>query len=139
MIGQKGIPAMLGGVERHVEELSAHLVMRGHDVTVFCRPHYAEPTPPKRLGLRRLEAPGTHRGVRLRLLPSIPTKHLDAITHVSLATLAAVFGEFDIFHYHSIGPALMSFFRHSGGGGLWLPCTRSTGSGRSGGPGRARP
>lgn len=110
MIGQKGIPAMLGGVERHVEELSAHLVMRGHDVTVFCRPHYAEPTPPKRLGLRRLEAPGTHRGVRLRLLPSIPTKHLDAITHVSLATLAAVFGEFDIFHYHSIGPALMSFF-----------------------------
>ena len=95
MIGQKGIPATLGGIERHVEELSAHLVERGHDVTVFCRPYYTD-------------AEGLHRGVRLCRLPSIPTKHLDAITHTMLATLTSMFGRFDIFHYHSIGPALVS-------------------------------
>lgn len=98
MIGQKGIPATFGGVERHVEELSAHLAVRGHAVTAFVRPSYTA-------------ARGEHRGVRLRALPSIATKHLDAITHTALCTLAALNESFDILHYHSVGPAMLS----------WLP------------------
>ncbi len=39
-IGQKDLPATYGGVKRHVEELAVRLVERGHDVTVFTRPHY---------------------------------------------------------------------------------------------------
>ena len=96
MIGQKGIPATYGGIERHVEELSAELAARGHAVTVFVRPSYTD-------------ASGTHRGVRLRRMPSVATKHLDAITHTTLCT-AAVLGErFDIIHYHAVGPALLSW------------------------------
>ena len=34
MIGQKGIPAIYGGIERHVEELAVRLVGLGHQVVV---------------------------------------------------------------------------------------------------------
>lgn len=97
MIGQKGIPATFGGVERHVEELSVALVRRGHDVLVYTRPHY---TPRRRR---------THLGVQLVSLPSLATKHGDAISHTLLATLHAVRQKTDIIHYHGVGPALLSF------------------------------
>jgi len=97
MIGQRGIPATYGGVERHVEELAVRLTERGHDVTAYCRHHY---TPP---GLSE------HRGVRLHRLPSVATKHLDAITHTALAAADASSRRFDVIHFHAIGPALLSF------------------------------
>ena len=96
MIGQKGIPATYGGVERHVEELAARLVGMGHEVTAYCRRHY---TPE-----------GTeHRGIKLRIQPSINTKHLDAVTHAFLAAADAVRRDFDLVHFHAIGPAALSF------------------------------
>jgi glycosyltransferase involved in cell wall biosynthesis len=97
MIGQKGIPATHGGIERHVEELAAGLAARGHEVTVYCRRHYCDPVL------------GAHRGVRLRHLPSLATKHLDAISHSMLAALDAALGPYDIVHFHAVGPALVSF------------------------------
>ena len=42
MIGTRGVPASYGGVERAVEELSANLVERGHEVTVFARKAYSD-------------------------------------------------------------------------------------------------
>ncbi len=96
MIGQKGIPATIGGIERHVEELSTRLASRGHAVTVFCRPYYTS--------LR-----GRWRGVRLASLPSVRTKHLDAISHTALATATVLTGRYDIVHYHAIGPSSLSF------------------------------
>jgi glycosyltransferase involved in cell wall biosynthesis len=95
MIGQKGAPATFGGVERHVEELSAHLAARGHRVTVFVRPGYTK-------------ARGAYRGFVLRPLPSLPTKHLDAATHTALCTVTSLFEPFDVLHYHAVGPALFS-------------------------------
>jgi glycosyltransferase involved in cell wall biosynthesis len=96
MIGQKGVPATHGGVERHVEELGARLASLGHEVTVFTRPGYTD---------RHLTE---YRGMRLRSLPTIGTKHLDAIVHSVLATLVCWRGGFDIVHYHAIGPCLAS-------------------------------
>ena len=75
MIGQKGIPATWGGIERHVEELSTRLVALGHDVVVYTRPNYTD---------RSLTE---HQGVQLRSLPTIGTKHLDAIVHCGLSSL----------------------------------------------------
>lgn len=96
-IGQKGIPTRSGGVERHVEKLSVELRRLGHDVTVYTRPHY---TP---------KAKTSFQGVRLISLPSIRTKHLDAISHTLLATLHALFQDYDVIHYQSIGPSVLSF------------------------------
>lgn len=99
MIGQKGIPATYGGVERHVEELAAQLVRRGHNVTVYTRPHYTPRTTT------------IWRGIRLISLPSIRTKHLDAISHTVLASFHAAWRGYDIIHYHGVGPSLVA----------WLP------------------
>jgi glycosyltransferase involved in cell wall biosynthesis len=95
MIGQKGIPATWGGIERHVEEVARRLVQRGHEVSVFCRLYY---TP----------AGTSYHGVRLLRRPSINTKHLDTATHVALCTLEAMVRRFDVVHYHALGPSLFS-------------------------------
>lgn len=94
MIGQKGLPALHGGVERHVEELGARLIELGHEVTVFTRPTYSDPTVTE------------HRGMRLVSLPTIGTKHLDAIVHSVLSSLACWLGGYDVVHYHALGPCL---------------------------------
>jgi glycosyltransferase involved in cell wall biosynthesis len=96
MIGQKGMPATWGGVERHVEELSAELVERGHDVTVFTRPHYTDSK------LREW------RGVHLVSVWSIHSKYTDAITHSLLCSLRSFLHNYDIVHYHGIGPSLFA-------------------------------
>lgn len=97
MIGQKGMPAHYGGVERHVHDLSARLVKHGHAVTVYGRKWYTK-TDKKTID-----------GVQLVHTPSIHTKHLDAITGTFTATIHALFSHFDIIHYHGVGPSLLSW------------------------------
>lgn len=96
MIGLKGLPGIHGGVERHVEELAARLVERGESVTAYVRPHYTPSSEPVR-------------GVALRLLPTIHSKHLDATVHTLLACVDAAIRPFDIIHIHGIGPALFAW------------------------------
>jgi glycosyltransferase involved in cell wall biosynthesis len=93
IIGQKGIPAKMGGVEKHVEDLSMRLVQLGHEVLVYTRPGYTDP---------KLKE---YKGVQLISLPSIATKHLDAITHTFRACLDVAKRNVDIIHFHSIGPS----------------------------------
>ncbi|MBI4426918.1 MAG: glycosyltransferase family 4 protein [Candidatus Magasanikbacteria bacterium] len=97
MIGQKGMPAKFGGVERHVHELSVRLVRFGNKVTVYSRKWYTN------------GKDGRIQGVIIKHLPSIRTKHLDAITHSLLATLDAIRNKYDIIHYHGVGPSLVSW------------------------------
>lgn len=96
-IGQKGIPSLSGGVEKHVEKLVVQLALLGHEVVVYTRPSYTDKT------LKM------YKGVKLISLPSIKTKHLDAITHTFIATVHALFQNYDVVHYHSIGPSILSF------------------------------
>lgn len=96
-IGQKGIPAHGGGVERYVEDIATRLASAAHEAVVFTRPRYT----PKELS--------DYQGVRTISLPSLPTKHLDAITHSLLSTIAAIRMGADVIHYQSIGPALVAW------------------------------
>ena len=77
LIGSRGIPARYGGYETLLEEIAVRLVERGHEVTVYCRSRYT----------RRDESP--YQGVRLVVLPTIPTKHLDTPVHTLLSCLHA--------------------------------------------------
>jgi glycosyltransferase involved in cell wall biosynthesis len=97
MIGQKGIPSVYGGVETHVENLAAALVERGHDVAVYCRPHYT------------LYRAPTYRRVRLLKKWSADSKHFDTITHTLHSSLHALVAGYDVIHYHGIGPASLSW------------------------------
>ncbi len=97
MIGQKGMPAVNGGVERHVQELAVRLVRYGHEVTVYGRPWYTK------------TGDATIHGVTVKNTGSIHTKHLDTVSATFFATLDALRGHFDVIHYHGVGPALLSW------------------------------
>lgn len=97
IIGQKGIPSRAGGVEIHVEELAKRFVREGNNVTVYCREAYCE---------KKYEK---YNGINIKYIKSINTKHLDAITYTFLATVDAIVNNYEIIHYHALGPALLSF------------------------------
>lgn len=92
-IGQKGIPVSQGGVERHVEELARHLVMRGHTVLAYNRTTY-------KTGGAALPA-----GVKTVSVPSVPIKGWDTIIASLLSTIDVLFRKVDVIHFHSMGPA----------------------------------
>jgi len=96
MIGQRGLPASYGGVERHVEELGVRLAERGHEVVVFCRRNYTDDQRP------------SHRGVKLVYAPTVESKHLEAALHSGAASMLTLGRGFDIVHYHAVGPGLWS-------------------------------
>lgn len=78
IVGTRGIPANYGGFETFAEELATRLAARGHDVTVYGRSNNVRY--PHR----------TYKGVRLVILPTIGTKHLDTVAHTFLSVLHAV-------------------------------------------------
>lgn len=96
-IGQKGIPAHVGGIERYAEDLALELIKSGQEVIAYTRPHY---TPKNQK---------EYKDIKLVSLPSIRTKHLDAIIHSLLASVHVIFSDVDIVHYQNIGPALTSW------------------------------
>lgn len=96
-IGQKGIPAKSGGVEKHVEQIATRLAAQGHEVTAYVRSHYVEK------GITE------YKDVRLVHTAGIATKYLDAITHTLTATLHVLREDYDVIHFHSIGPSIISF------------------------------
>jgi glycosyltransferase involved in cell wall biosynthesis len=96
MIGQRGVPATFGGVERHVEEIGSRLAERGHEVIVYARTNYVE------------ERRDTWRGMSVRNLATVDSKHLDAIVHSARSTVAAMRAGVDVVHYHAVGPGLAS-------------------------------
>ena len=85
-----------GGIEKHVERLSVGLAKKGHQVYVYTRPWYTH---------SKMKA---HKGVHLVSLPTIKTKHLDAITHTFLASFDVLKKNYDIVHYHGVGPSLLA-------------------------------
>ncbi|MFA5995846.1 MAG: glycosyltransferase family 4 protein [Patescibacteria group bacterium] len=100
MIGQKGIPVTQGGgVEKHVQELALRLA-NTHEILVYTRPAYTAKTL------------AHYHNVRLISLPTINTKHFDAITHTFISIIHATLkAKVDVVHIHSVGPALLA----------WLP------------------
>ncbi len=96
LIGQKGIPATYGGIENYVQEISTRLVRRGHQVLVYCRPYYTH-------------MDGDYKGVVLKKIGSIKTKHLDAFSHTFLSSLHSLGCDFDIVNYQALGPSSLSF------------------------------
>ena len=97
MIGQKGIPAKDGGVEKHVEEIAERLVKSGHQVTVYYRNTYMDTKSTE------------YKGIRLKCIKTIKNKNLDAIVYTFKATIDALKEDFDIYHYHALGPASLCF------------------------------
>ncbi|MDP8255226.1 MAG: glycosyltransferase family 4 protein [Candidatus Alcyoniella australis] len=102
MIGLKGIPATTGGIERHVEQLAPLLVGPQVQVAAYCRRWYTSDD-------------GPLHGVERIFQPTIKTKHLDAISHSLFSTLSALKRDFDLIHFHALGPASLALLPHLAG------------------------
>ena len=79
VLGTRGIPASYSGFETAVEQITSRLAARGHDVSVYCRPHVVDP------------AIQEWKGARLIHLPTIRNKYLDTFVHTFLSALHAAY------------------------------------------------
>jgi glycosyltransferase involved in cell wall biosynthesis len=95
-IGGRGVVSKYSGIESYYEQAGHELARLGHEVTVYCRSYF---TPPM----------DTHNGMRVRRLPTIRSKHLETVIHTLLSTAHAMTSDYDVVHYHCLGPALFSF------------------------------
>jgi glycosyltransferase involved in cell wall biosynthesis len=77
ILGTRGIPAAYSGFETAVEHITSRLTARGHDVTVYCRPHVVS------------RDFSEWKGARLVHLPTIRNKYLDTFVHTLLASFHA--------------------------------------------------
>lgn len=104
MIGHKRIPSREGGVEVVVEALAVRMAAMGHDVTAYNRrgKHVSNG---ERIKVKE------YKGVKIKSVPTFETSKLNAIVYAVLATIMALFGRYDVIHFHAEGPCSM----------IWLP------------------
>lgn len=98
-IGQKGIPAKNGGVERYVESLATKLINLDQEVFVYNRFGYL----PNKLH--------EFKGVNVINKKYLPGKNFANISHTFLAVLDVLKRDVDVIHFQGIGPSLL----------CWLP------------------
>ena len=100
MIGHKRIPGREGGIEVVVEELATRMASLGNEVTVYNRKS------------KSVEPIKTYKNVRLITIPTIEKKSTDAVVYSFLASIHALFGHYDVIHYHGIGPSFFLLIPH---------------------------
>ena len=91
MIGPKRIPSREGGVDVVVGKLSSLLVEKGHQVDIFVRKN------------KQNKKQKEYNGCRIRPTFTINKKSTDALIYSFFATLKALFGKYDVIHYHAEG------------------------------------
>ena len=94
MIGHKDFPSRSGGVEVMVGGLATSLVRRGYEVTVYNR------------GLQKGHNVYTTEGVQARRIFTFQKASLNAMVYSFLATFDALTRDYDVIHYHAIGPSV---------------------------------
>jgi len=107
MIGHKRIPSREGGVEIVVGNLATGLVERGCRVDAFNRSGYH--VSGKEFDTKHNKV---YRGVRIITIPTFQNGKLNAIVYSFFATIRALFGRYDVYHYHAEGPCAMLFLPH---------------------------
>lgn len=97
VLGTRGIPEILGGVETHCQELYPRMLSKEVSVTVITRTPYVKDQNNK-----------NYRGVTLRHIYAPKIKSLEAIVHTFLGVLYASLKRPDVLHIHAVGPMLMT-------------------------------
>ena len=108
MIGHKRVPSREGGVEVVVEELSTSLVKLGHKVDIYNR---KGKNVQDRTADEEKQKLKEYKGAKIITIPTINKKGLDALIYSFFATIRALFGKYDVLHYHAEGSCAM----------LWIP------------------
>ena len=96
LIGGRGVGSSYSGIERYYEEVGSRLAERGHRVIAYCRSTFSP-------------AVKSFRGIELRHLPTLRSKHLETFVHTGLATLDVCFRNVDIVQFHALGSSPFSW------------------------------
>lgn len=104
MIGHKRIPSREGGVEVVVQELSTRLSEQNYEIEAYNRSGYH--VSGKDFGNARKKY---FQKIRIIVIPTFKNGKLNAIVYSILATLRALFGGYDVIHYHAEGPCATLF------------------------------
>lgn len=94
-IGHKRIPGRESGIEVALEQITRHLVNKGHKVDAYNR------------AKKGYEKVNDFDGVRIITIPTINNKSLDAPVYSFFAAIRSLFGGYDVVHYHAEGPCMM--------------------------------
>lgn len=89
-IGGRGVGSAYSGIERYYEEIGSRLAAKGHCLIAYCRSHYSPQV-------------NSYRGIKLRRLPTVRSKHLETLLHTLLATLDVCLRKVDIVQFHALG------------------------------------
>ena len=108
MIGHKRIPSREGGVEVVVEEISTRLVKEGYQVDVYNRKGKNVQDKNADKDKKKIK---NYKGVKIITIPTINKKGIDALLYSFFASIKALFGKYDVLHYHAEGSCAM----------LWIP------------------
>ena len=99
VLGLRGIPNVMGGIESHCQNLYPRLVRQGIDVTVIGRSPYLDKTQ------------HTYEGITIKPLWTFNSKFLETFLHTFVGVIyTALIIKPDIIHIHAIGPALFAPF-----------------------------
>lgn len=108
-IGHKRIPSREGGVEIVVEEISKRLVKLGHSVDAYNRggQHVAG----AEYNIVDYNKLHEYEGIKIIKIPTIQKKGFAALIYSFLASIAVVFRNYDVVHFHAEGPCAF----------IWIP------------------
>lgn len=104
VLGTRGIPDIMGGIETHCQELYPRLVDRGVEVVILGRKAYTPQSEPY-----------YYRGVRIVPVYTPKVSGFEAFVHTFRCYRKALKLKPDVIHLHAIGPsAIAPFFRMAG-------------------------
>ncbi len=83
--GTRGVPPRYGGFETFAAELATRLVVRGHEVTVYCRAASNDE-----------DSEALWNGVRRIVLPAIHHKYLETVSHTFYSAVDVLRRDFDV-------------------------------------------
>ncbi|WP_083468701.1 glycosyltransferase family 4 protein [Nostoc piscinale] len=102
VIGVKGLPPRQGGIEHYCAEVYPRMVQQGHSVDLFARSSYTD---------CRWFDNYDFQGVQVISLPGFDFRGIDAFISSALGAIAVSGTQYDIIHFHALGPSLFT----------WLP------------------
>lgn len=108
MLGHKRIPSREGGVEIVVEELATRMVEKKNVVVVYNRKGKNVQDKNADKDKKKLKE---YKGVKIKTIPTINKKGIDALLYSFFASIAVAFKKYDVIHYHAEGSCAM----------LWIP------------------
>lgn len=106
MIGHKAVPSRQGGIENVLTSLCPLLVETGIDVTCYNRSS-------DRIGEEYIDevVDNRYHNVRLKKAWTVRFRGISALISSFTAVISAMFGKYDIFHFHAEGPCAA----------MWIP------------------